>query len=119
MQRLDKDKKERDQQLEEDAKQRKQQQQSNLGGSDVKSHQNEVQQPKENQKSVTDPTTGRQVVIEDVNEDFMKNVDEPVLSVPNANLGKDTPVQTDSSQKNPEYKEKQDVTAPAGSGSGR
>lgn len=34
------------------------------------------------------------------------------LSVPNANLGKPTPVKTDPSQSNPEYKEKQDITAP-------
>jgi hypothetical protein len=34
------------------------------------------------------------------------------LSVPNQNLGKPTTVATDASQKNPEYKEKQDITAP-------
>jgi Ca2+-dependent lipid-binding protein len=35
-----------------------------------------------------------------------------MLSVPNANLGKDTPVKTESSQIGAEYKEKQDITAP-------
>lgn len=34
------------------------------------------------------------------------------LSIPNANLGKETTVATSSSQSNPEYKEKQDITAP-------
>ena len=32
--------------------------------------------------------------------------------MPNQNLGKPTPVHTDASQSNPEYKEKQDITAP-------
>ena len=39
-------------------------------------------------------------------------VDRIQLSVPNANLGKDTSVKTDSSQKNPDYKHAQDITAP-------
>jgi len=56
--------------------------------------------------------TGNQVTIEDVNEDFMKKIEDPMLSVPNANLGKDTTVQTDASQSNPEYKQKQDITSP-------
>jgi Ca2+-dependent lipid-binding protein len=43
---------------------------------------------------------------------YMKNVDNPTLSVPNANLGRPTTVATDPSQTNPEYKEKQDITAP-------
>jgi hypothetical protein len=42
------------------------------------------------QKTVTDPTTGREVVIEDVNKDMMKQVENPQLSVPNANLDKAT-----------------------------
>lgn len=42
----------------------------------------------------------------------MKAVKDPQLSVPNANIGKSTTVQTDPSQTNPEYKEKQDITAP-------
>lgn len=32
-------------------------------------------------KSVTDPTTGRQVEIEDVNADFMKAADDPQVSL--------------------------------------
>ena len=31
------------------------------------------------QKKVTDPTTGRQVVIEDVNEETMENVKNPMV----------------------------------------
>ena len=109
LERLDKGKKERDQQLDENSKAR---QQKLGGGSDVQAHQNEVKKPSENQQTVTDPVTGKQVVIEDVNKEYMKNVENPTLSVPNANLGKESTVKTDASQKNPEYKEKQDITAP-------
>lgn len=63
-------------------------------------------------KTVHDPTTQNKVQIEDVNKDFMKAVENPQLSVPNANLGRDTPVKTDASQSNPEYKHTQDITAP-------
>lgn len=63
-------------------------------------------------KTVHDPTTGKEVQIEDVDKNFMKAVENPQLSVPNANLGKDTTVKTDSSQENPEYKKNQDITAP-------
>ncbi|KAK3052218.1 hypothetical protein LTR09_006810 [Extremus antarcticus] len=107
LERLDKDKKGRDAEID----QRKKQQ--NLGGTDVTAHHNaKKQEPSESQKTVTDPVTGNQVTIEDVNEDFMKKIEDPMLSVPNANLGKDTTVQTDASQSNPEYKQKQDITSP-------
>jgi hypothetical protein len=43
---------------------------------------------------------------------MLPTADQAQLSVPNANLGKPTTVATDASQKNPEYKEKQDITAP-------
>jgi len=76
----------------------------------VTAHKNEKKEEKG--KVVTDPVTGKQVVIADVGKKYMKNVDNPQLSVPNANLGRDTTVATDSSQANPEYKEKQDITAP-------
>jgi len=109
LERLDKDKKDRDREIDEQKKH--QAQQKKTGGGDAVPHQNEVRTTA-GQKTVTDPVTGKQVVIEDVNKEMMKNVDNPVLSVPNANLGKDTPVRTDASQSNPEYKEKQDITAP-------
>jgi hypothetical protein len=41
-------------------------------------------------RTVTDPTTGKEVVIEDVSKTMMNQVENPQLSVPNANLGKDT-----------------------------
>jgi Ca2+-dependent lipid-binding protein len=110
IQNLDKDKKARDAELDQQAKAQAQQQ--GLGGSDVRAHQNEVKKPSSSQKQVTDPVTGKEVTIEDVNKDFMERVENPMLSVPNANLGKDTPVKTDASQKNPEYAHNQDITSP-------
>lgn len=106
IERLDKDKSDRDKQIDAQRKTQKQ------GGGEVQAHHNEAPRAKSGQKTVTDPTTGKQVVIEDVDKDMMENAKNPVLSVPNANLGKDTPVKTDSSQSNPEYKKNQDVTAP-------
>ena len=106
MQRLDRDKASRDANI--DAQRSGAQQ----GGDDVKPHQNEVKHTSENQQTVTDPTTGKQIVIEDVNEDMRERAKNPTLSVPNANLGKETTQQTTPHQSNPEYKEKQDITAP-------
>lgn len=98
---LDKDKKGRDREIDEQNKQEQQQ-----ADGHVKAHKNA---PKSTGgKTVTDPTTGKQVVIEDVGKDFMKAVQDPQvgpvsasnpqsnwltstqLTVPNANLGKET-----------------------------
>src|SRR5690242_4515924 len=38
------------------------------------------------EKTVTDPTTGREVVIADVGKDMVNEVEDPHLIVPNANL---------------------------------
>jgi hypothetical protein len=110
IQRLDKDKSERDAQI--DAQKRNAQNPSGAGGDEIKPHQNEVKPRNADQKSVTDPTTGKQIVIEDVNKEMIERAKNPTLSVPNANLGRETTVQTDPRQSNPEYKEKQDITAP-------
>ena len=67
--RLDKDKAERDAQI--DA-QRKNAQAANAGSDEIKPHQNEVKPKHENQKTVTDPTTGKQIVIEDVNKEMIE-----------------------------------------------
>jgi Ca2+-dependent lipid-binding protein len=79
---------------------------------EAKPHKEQQLGIKGTQKRVTDPTTGREVVIEDASKDMMKQVENPQLSVPNANLGKDTPIKTDPSQSQEEYKQSQDVTAP-------
>ncbi|GAB7352816.1 hypothetical protein MBLNU459_g3431t1 [Dothideomycetes sp. NU459] len=111
IERLDKDKRERDKQLDEQSSARQAAATSGKTGGDAVPHQ-ETLRPKENQKTVTDPTTGHQVIIEDVNKDMRNAAQNPVLSVPNANLGKETTVKTDSSQSPEEYKHNQDVTAP-------
>ena len=61
---------------------------------------------------MTDPTTQKKVQIADVGDEFLDAVENPKISVPNANLGKSATVKTDPTQTNPEYKEKQDITAP-------
>ena len=67
---LDKNKRERDRQIDE---QNKSNEQQHEGG--IKPHQNAPKQT--GGKTVTDPTTGNQVVIEDVGKDFMKAVRDP------------------------------------------
>jgi hypothetical protein len=80
---LDKDKPARDKKLDEEAKQQPQQQQ-------VKPHQQQERKVKGTEKTVTDPTTGREVVIADVSKDMLDEVENPHLVVPNANLNKET-----------------------------
>lgn len=87
MENLDKDKRDRDRQLDDEAAQRKKAQKA---GGDVKPHKETSAGIKGTQKTVTDPTTGNQVVIEDVDKSMMAQVENPQLSVPNANLGKPT-----------------------------
>jgi hypothetical protein len=76
IQNLDADKAERDRKINEEVQ-----------GKNTKND-SEVQDHKEGQpvgisgtrKTVTDPTTGRQVEIEDVNADFMESVDNPQVA---------------------------------------
>lgn len=110
IQNLDKDKKDRDVKLEELRKLEKQA--GGPGTSDAQAHKETKAAKPGTLKTVHDPTTQQEVQIEDVDKDFMKAAENPQLSVPNANLGKDTTVKTDPSQSNPEYKHNQDVTAP-------
>lgn len=123
---LDRDKKDRDRKIDEQEVQR----QALASDPNVKDHQPVQGGIKGTQKVVTDPTTGREVTIENANKKMLANVDNPILSVPNANLEKDTvnhayahrsrestlthvqPVKTDSKQDLATYKENQDITAP-------
>ena len=109
---LDKEKRDRDKGL--DERRKAEQQNKSHGGSEVKPHTpgSAIAGKEGTRKTVTDPTTGNQVQIEDVDANFMKAVEDPQLSVPNANLNRDTTVKTDPSQSNPEYKHNQDITAP-------
>lgn len=79
---LDRDKAERDKQIREREKAKE--------GDGIKPHVSETKGEAGTQKTVTDPTTGNEVVIENVNEDFMKAVENPQITVPNANLGQPT-----------------------------
>lgn len=105
---LDKDKSARDRKLDEQEKERK----KAAATGDATPHTPQKAGLEGTQKVVTDPTTGREVTIEDVNPAMMNQVENPQLSVPNANLGKSTPIKTDPSQSLAEYKHNQDVTAP-------
>ncbi|KAJ5595279.1 uncharacterized protein N7459_001487 [Penicillium hispanicum] len=78
---------------------------------DVMTHQaREVSQAK--MRTVTDPTTGKEIGVEDQDETSMEAVKDPRLNVPNANLGRPTDVKTSHDQELSEYKENQDITAP-------
>ncbi|ORY11628.1 hypothetical protein BCR34DRAFT_624727 [Clohesyomyces aquaticus] len=105
---LDKDKKDRDQKL--DAEMAAQAKQTASG--DAVAHKPQKRGIEGTQKTVTDPTTGKQVVIEDVDKATMSQVENPQLSIPNANLMKDTTIKTDPSQSLEDYTHAQDVTAP-------
>lgn len=74
---LDKEKKERDKEIDKISKEKKRAQKAGQDG-DVQPHQ-ETTRVKANQKEVTDPVTGNQVVIEDVNKDMVKQVENPVV----------------------------------------
>jgi hypothetical protein len=87
IQNLDKDKAERDRKLDEENAAR--QNQAAMAG-DAVPHKAKKMGISGTQQTVTDPTTGNQVVIEDVNKAMMGQVENPTLSVPNANLNKDT-----------------------------
>ncbi|KAI0485570.1 C2 domain-containing protein [Xylaria cf. heliscus] len=101
---LDRDKKERDAKI--DAKLK-----VNKKNGNIKEHENENYLAGHG-RVVTDPVTGKEVQIDDVKLDSKKAVENPHLSIPNANLGKDTPVKTEATQSGEEYRKNQDITAP-------
>lgn len=78
IERLDKDKRERDNHLDEQRKARENAAATGKTGGDAVPHQ-ETLHPKANQKTVTDPTTGQEVIIEDVNSDMVNAAKNPVV----------------------------------------
>lgn len=84
---LDKDKAARDRKLDEQERERKKQA---AATGEAVPHKPQKAGLEGTQKVVTDPTTGREVTIEDVSKSMMDQVENPQLSVPNANLQKDT-----------------------------
>jgi hypothetical protein len=84
---LDKEKAERDRNIDQQAAL---QQKQAVASGDAVPHKPQKLGVAGTQKTVTDPTTGKQVVIEDVSKKVLSQVENPHLSVPNANLGRDT-----------------------------
>ncbi|KAF4916879.1 Meiotically up-regulated gene 190 protein [Colletotrichum viniferum] len=117
MAQLDKEKRERDAALDaEDKKIKQEQRQHHQNGhtGDAKAHvpEKDHRYRKRKTKTVRDPVTGKDVEIENANEDFKQVVENPQISVPNENLGKSATVATSSKQSGEEYRQAQDVTAP-------
>ncbi|KAL1881123.1 hypothetical protein VTK73DRAFT_4800 [Phialemonium thermophilum] len=102
---LDKDKKKRDAEIEASSKPKG-------PPSEVKDHQQPVRQAGKNRRTVRDPITGKDVEVEDIDSNHVKAAENPQLTVPNANLGKDSTVKTEPNQSGEEYRRNQDVTAP-------
>ncbi|KAF9878952.1 c2 domain protein [Colletotrichum karsti] len=124
MAQLDKEKRERDAELDAEDKKLREEQRQNRHNAKAQGHEPSPQDTKAHQpqkdhrwrkrktKTVRDPVTGKDVEIEDANEDFKEVVDNPQISIPNENLGKQATVATSSKQSGEEYRQAQDVTAP-------
>ncbi|OAA44286.1 meiotically up-regulated protein [Metarhizium rileyi] len=63
-------------------------------------------------RTVRDPVTGKDVQIRDAKTDYAEAAENPKLSIPNENLGKQATIATSSKQSGEEYRHAQDVTAP-------
>lgn len=81
--RLDRDKKNRDREIDEARQQQKKQGGRHAAQVDgeAKPHENELHVGK-NQKKVRDPTSGRDIVIEDFGKEAMGRADNPTVSSP-------------------------------------
>jgi len=79
---LDRDKKSRDKEIDE---QKRIAAQQKTNGGDVVPHQN-APTAKKGQQTVTDPVTGKEVVIEDANKDMLKQVENPIVCIPKISL---------------------------------
>ncbi|EFQ31659.1 C2 domain-containing protein [Colletotrichum graminicola] len=111
---LDKEKRERDAAIEAEDKEHlkiERQAQHPPNGNSSQAHVPEKKDRKKT-KTVRDPVTGKDVEIEDPKDDFEEVVENPQITVPNQNLGKDATIATSSDQSGEEYRYAQDVTAP-------
>ncbi|ROW17113.1 hypothetical protein VPNG_01189 [Cytospora leucostoma] len=102
MENLDRDKKDRDAKIDS----------TTTGKGEVQPHATHAQKQGNNRRTVRDPVTGQDVEIDDVDKATVEATRDPHLFVPNANLGKDTPIKTDHTQSGEEYRRAQDITAP-------
>ncbi|KAJ5815138.1 hypothetical protein N7474_006915 [Penicillium riverlandense] len=112
---LDANKKDRDRKIDEDNRARgqraKQDKAQGKDGGEVMEHQPR-KAPKGETHTVTDPITGKDIGVQDLDETAMESVKDPKLTVPNANLGRPTEHRTSADQDLAKYKEEQDITAP-------
>ncbi|KAL2203600.1 meiotically up-regulated protein [Sarocladium strictum] len=105
MQQLDKEKKDRDAEIDQQLKQNKKH-------GEVKEHKIDHQRKKEKHRTVRDPVTGKDVEIRDTKLSYEDAVENPQFSVPNENLGKETTARVDSNMSGEEYRRNQDILAP-------
>lgn len=131
---LDKDKKARDADIDTFQQQKKQQQGKN---GEISEHTDSSAVKGKRQRIVTDPITGKgmqrecarlpqawelrfrvanvyitEVEIDDMDGKLLEAVKDPMLSIPNANLDKETTAKTEATQSGEEYRRNQDITAP-------
>ncbi|UNI16136.1 hypothetical protein JDV02_002602 [Purpureocillium takamizusanense] len=105
MEQLDKEKKERDAAIDADLGKNKQ-------SKEVKDHKNTEKPTRKDLRTVRDPVTGKDVDIRDAQMDFKEAADNPQMSIPNENLGKQTTAKVSSNQSGEEYRRAQDILAP-------
>ncbi|KAF4121661.1 Ca2+-dependent lipid-binding protein, contains C2 domain [Geosmithia morbida] len=108
MSHLDREKKDRDAAIDSDLS-------KNKKAGEVADHKNDDEKARkkhEDTRTVRDPVTGKDVEIRDVKLDFGEAVDNPKMSVPNGNLGKEATISAKANQSGEEYRYAQDVTAP-------
>ncbi|KAK0386888.1 hypothetical protein NLU13_5201 [Sarocladium strictum] len=105
MEQLDKEKKDRDAEIDQQLKQ-------NKAYGEVQDHHNDRQRRKAKHRTVRDPVTGKDVEIRDTQLSYEEAVENPQLSIPNENLGKPTTAKVDSHMSGEEYRRNQDILAP-------
>ncbi|CAK7265921.1 hypothetical protein SEPCBS119000_001758 [Sporothrix epigloea] len=105
---LDKEKKTRDADI--DSRQLQKQHQGKNG--EISEHTDYSAVKGKRQRVVTDPITGNEVEIDDMDGKLLDAVKNPQLSIPNANLNKETTAKTEATQSGEEYRRNQDITAP-------
>lgn len=105
MDQLDQEKKERDAAIDSELTNSKH-------GKEVQDHRNAEKPARNDLRTVRDPVTGKDVQIRDAKTDFKQVVENPMMSIPNQNLGKPATIAASSKQSGEEYRHAQDVTAP-------
>ncbi|KAH6640712.1 hypothetical protein F5144DRAFT_609655 [Chaetomium tenue] len=113
---LDREKRERDAQID-SQRQQQRHQHTKIGGhndnGEVRDHvPTNHRKAGKNRRTVRDPMTGKDVEIEDISSEHMKAAEEPMLTIPNANLSLPTTHQTLPTQSGETYRHAQDITAP-------